>query len=95
MRQLTAVMVLTFLACVLGGCSSTGLKKVFHDNFADYTPESSIPPLKLPPDVTLPEKDSYYDIPHLAASTEAPHVSLYPPGSRLMNETMNESPTPQ
>ena len=69
-----------FLLGSLIGCSSS-FKQVFHDNFADYTPESSVPPLQLPKNVTLPNADTYYDIPELANGKESA-VGLYPPGSR-------------
>ena len=70
---------------LLGACSSTGLKKVFHDNFADYTPESSVPTLQLPKGVQLAAEDSYYQIPP-APSTTQEVVNLYPPGSNLQKQ---------
>ncbi len=67
------------LICSLLGCSHS-MKQVLHDNFTDYTVSASVPPLRMPPGVVLPQKNNYFNIPNIIAA-KSPEINLYPPGS--------------
>ena len=74
-----------FLIILSTGCANMQPQKYIHDNFADYEPSASIPPLKMPVREHLPAKDSYYEIPSIPESAHKV-VVLYPPGSLLMEQ---------
>lgn len=82
----TIIFALLFTSLV--GCSQS-MKKVLHDNFTDYTVGKSVPQLSLPKGVELPAKDNYYSIPDVPVKENTKKVSLYPPGSRLMQQKSN------
>jgi outer membrane protein assembly factor BamC len=52
-------------ALVLGGCGGDG----FLDSKIDYKSAGSLPPLDVPPDLTVPSRDNRYTLPEAAKST--------------------------